>query len=176
VVRLLGKIVGSALILGCSSYAGWQVAGRYARRPLELRDLQTALAVLQTEVEYGATPLPEALLAAARAGGPSVGPLFAGTAARLAEGGGITPGEALREAAAEWAPKTALREADLAAVGALAEVLGASGRSDQVRHLALARHRLAAEEARAMEERARYEKLARYMGVLSGAALVLILL
>jgi stage III sporulation protein AB len=58
----------------------------------------------------------------------------------------------------------------------LSEVLGASGRADQVRHLALARERLAGQEARAAAERARYERLARYMGVLSGAALVLILL
>lgn len=172
---MLGKLLGGALILGCTTYAGWQVAGRYARRPAELRDLQTALAVLQTEVEYGATPLPEALAGAARAGGSAVGPLFAATAAKLAAGGGITPGEAMRGALLDSAGRLSLQPSDLQVLLALAEVLGASGRQDQVRHLALARERLAGAEARAQEERTKYERLARYAGVLAGAALVLIL-
>jgi stage III sporulation protein AB len=173
---LLGKLAGAVLIVGCTSYAGWQVAGRYARRPAHLRDVATALAVLQTEVEYGATPLPEALIRAAQSGGAAVGPLFADTARRMGAGGGITPGEAMRAAWQEGAAATALAPSDVGVVLSLAEVLGASGRADQVRHLALARERLAGEEARAQEERARYERLARYLGVLSGAALVLILI
>ncbi|HYG59822.1 MAG TPA: stage III sporulation protein SpoIIIAB [Symbiobacteriaceae bacterium] len=171
---MLGKLLGAGLILGCSSYAGWQVAGAYARRPVQLRDLQTALAVLQTEIEYGATPLPEALASAARAGGPAVGAIFRATAERLAAGGGNTPGDAMREALADQSGSTALRPGDLSIVAALAEVLGATGRADQVRHLSLARERLAGEEARAADERARYERMARYLGVLGGAALVLI--
>ena len=173
---LLGKVVGGLLILGATSYAGWQVGGNYARRPAELRDLQTALAVLQTEVEYGATPLPEALRSAAAAAGPAVAPLFARTAERLAAGGGITPGDAMRSILDAGLEGAVLRPEDLEVMRALAGVLGASGREDQVRHLALARERLVALAARAAEERSRYEKLARYVGVLSGTALVLILL
>ncbi len=172
---MLGKLIGGALVMGATSYGGWQVAARYVSRPRQLRDLATGLAVLQTEVEYGATPLPEALRAAAQAAGPEVGPFFASTARRLAEGQGITPGDALRGALAEISPDTSLRPADLAILEALAAVLGASGRQDQVRHLALCQERLAGEEARAQEERVRYEKVARYAGILSGAGLVLIL-
>jgi stage III sporulation protein AB len=176
VVGLLGKVAGALIILGASSYAGWHVAQGYARRPGHLRELQTALAVLQTEVEYGATPLPAALRSAAGATGPAVAPIFAGAASRLGAGGrGATPGDALREALAEEAAGSALRPEDLDVLRALAGTLGASGREDQVRHLALARERLAGLEAQAQEQRTRYEKLARYVGVLSGAALVLIL-
>lgn len=173
---LLAKLAGSLLILGATSYGGWQVAGEYSRRPRQLHDLQTALAVLQTEVEYGATPLPDALATAARAAGPQVGALLLSAAGHLQNGAGLTAGDALRTAVAERAPALALRPADWEALLALAAVLGASGREDQVRHLQLARERLAGEEARAIEERARYERVARYAGVLGGAALVLILL
>lgn len=173
---LLAKLAGASLIIGATTYAGWQVAGRYARRPIQLRDLQTGLAILQTEVEYGASPLPEALERAARAAGPSVGPIFAETARQLCQGGGATPREALEEALAAVAQATALGAEELSAMRALASVLGASGRSDQIRHLQLARHRLEAEEARARDERQRYERMARYLGLLSGAALVLILM
>ncbi|HWI51835.1 MAG TPA: stage III sporulation protein SpoIIIAB [Symbiobacteriaceae bacterium] len=173
---MLAKLIGGMLICGATSFAGWQIGGNYARRPAQIRDLQTALAVLQTEVEYGATPLPEALKSAAGATGAAVAPLFLQTAERLLAGGGITPGDAMRAVLAEELAGTALRPEDLDVMRALARVLGASGREDQVRHLALTRERLAGLEAQAAEQRSRYEKLARYAGVLSGAALVLILL
>lgn len=172
---MLAKLVGSVLIMGATTYAGWAVAARYARRPEQIRDLQTGLAVLQTEVEYGATPLPEALERAARVSGSAVGPLFSECARQLGQGDGATAGEALERALNTAAGATYLGPEELSAMRALAGVLGASGRADQIRHLQLARHRLEAEEARARDERQRYERMARYLGVLSGAALVLIL-
>jgi stage III sporulation protein AB len=175
-VLWLVKLAGAGLIVLASSYAGMQVAAGYRRRPRQLRDLQTGLAVLQTEIEYGATPLPEALRAAAGAAGSGVGPILARTAQLLSIGHGTIPGEALRQAVREVGPETALGRADLEILLALAPALGASGRHDQVRHLQLARERLAGEEARAAEERDRYERVARYAGVLSGLALALILL
>lgn len=173
---LIAKLLGSVLILGSTTYVGWQVAGGFAQRPRDLRDLQTALSVLQTEVEYGATPLPDALEAAGRAGGDRVGPLFSVSARRIRSGGGMTAGEAMRLAVLEMSDRTALKPEDLEIMLALAVVLGSTGRHDQVRHLQLALRRLSGEEGRAQEERSRYERVARYMGVLSGAALVLILI
>jgi stage III sporulation protein AB len=172
---LLASLAGAALIVGSTTYAGWQIAGGYARRPRELRDVQTALAVLQTEIEYGATPLPAALIQAARAAGEPCGLLFAATATHLNNGDGITPGEAMRAALSQNSAATVLKAEDLEVLLALAGVLGSTGRADQVRHLQLARRRLEAEEARAHEERQRFERTARYLGVLSGAALALML-
>lgn len=172
---MIAKLMGAVLVVAATSAAGWQVAGRYTRRPRELRDLQTGLAVLQTEVEYGATPLPEALASAGRAGGDAVGRIFASAATRLREGGGITAGEALAGAVDEAGPGTALALADREVLAALGPALGASGRQDQARHIAMARERLSAQEVRARDERDRYERLARYAGVLSGVALALIL-
>lgn len=171
---LLVKLIGAVLIMAATTHLGWQVAGTYARRPRHLRHLQTGLAVLQTEIEYGATPLPDALAATARAAGPQVGLIFQRTATLLQKGGGMTAGDALRNALAQTQGQTALAQPDQEVLLALAAVLGSTGRQDQVRHLALARQRLAGEEARAEEHRQRYERLARYLGVLSGAALVLI--
>lgn len=171
---MLGKLAGALIIVGATSFLGWIKASGYARRPRHLRDLQTGLAVLQTEVEYGATPLPEALESAARAAGAAVGPIFAQTARQMREGGGSTAGDSLRRALEAAADSTALTGSDLDMLAALAPVLGASGRADQVRHLTLARERLAGEEARAQDERKRYEPVARYAGVLLGAVLALI--
>lgn len=173
---MLLTLLGAAFTIGVPTWFGFQIADRYRRRPTELRALQTALAVLVTEVEYGATPLPQALRSAARAAGPALGRLLAETAAGIEAGGGITPGEALNAALLVHLPATSLRPADGEVLQALAAVLGSSGRQDQVRHLKLALERLAGAEAAASEERSRYERMYRYVGLLSGLALVLILI
>lgn len=173
---MLVKLAGSALVIGATSTVGWQVANLYARRPVHLRDLQVGLAVLQTEIDYGATPLPQALAAAADAAGGPVGEILRAAATELHVGEGTTAAEALRRATAEKGGATALVRPDLEVLGALAAVLGCSDRLDQVRHLRLAQERLCGEEQRAQEARSRYERMARYIGVLTGTALVLILL
>lgn len=173
---MLGKAVGAVLVVGATTALGWQLAANLARRPRELRALQVALAILETEVSYGAAPLPDALRRAAAAAGGPIGGLLNRTAALLISGGGITPGDAMRQAVQEVEPTTALRPPDLEALAALGAVLGASDRRDQARHLELARGRIAGEEARAGEERERYERLYRYVGLLAGVALVLVLL
>lgn len=170
------KLVGVALTVLAPSWIGFQIAARYGRRPVELRGFQNGLAVLVTEVEYGATPMPDALRSAARAAGPVAGAILADAARRLEAGGGITPGEALSDALAEHRGSVCLTPADEEILAALFPVLGASDRHDQVRHLRLALDRLAAAEAEAADERRRYERMYRYVGVLSGLALVLILM
>jgi len=170
------KLIGALLTLLVPSWIGFRIAARYGRRPVELRAFQNGLAVLATEVEYGATPMPDALLSAARAAGGIAGAILADAAYRLLEGGGITPGEALRAALEQHREATCLTPADLEILTALTPVLGASDRRDQVRHLRLALERLVGAEAEAAEERRRYEPMYRYVGVLSGLALVLILI
>jgi stage III sporulation protein AB len=173
--RLLVKLAGAILILASTSYLGWQISGRYARRPMQLRDAQIALAVLETEVGY-ATPLPAALLSAAATATPPVASILATLGARLVVGDGISTGEAMRLTLSTLGETTAFTREDLDVLASLGGVLGVSGRADQIRHLALAQDRLRALEARAQDERNRYERVARYLGVLSGAALVLIFL
>jgi stage III sporulation protein AB len=173
---MLSGILGGALVMGAATYLGWNLAGRLSRRPAELRALQTGLAVLQSEIEWGATPLPAALRSAAAAAEGRIRELLAEGSARLEGEGALLPPEALRSAIASRGPWTSLTATDLAILGALAPILGATGRHDQSRHLALARERLVGAEAGARAELERYERLARWGPVLVGAAIVLILI
>lgn len=154
---------------------GWQVANGYGRRTRQLRELNSALSLLQTEIGYGAVPLPEAFRHAAAGAAPEIAALLVESADRLEQGGGCTAGEALRASVLAGGEATALKEEDLQVLLALAPALGASGRSEQVRHIALARERLAAAEGRARDEQQRFERVARYLGLLGGAALALIM-
>jgi stage III sporulation protein AB len=170
------QVLGAGLVMGTAAWLGYRLAGRLLGRPRQLRALQTGLSVLQTEIEWGAIPLPEALRSAAQAAeGPS-GSLLRQVADAIQKGGGTAPGEALRSALVAVGPDTCLSPEDLAILGALAPTLGATGRTDQIRHLALARERLAGAEALARAEAERYERLARWGPVLIGAAIVLVLI
>lgn len=173
---MIERLTGAALVVGAFSYTGFIAAGNLAARPRLLRALTGALAVLATEVDYG-VPLTEALPAAARTSSePTVGALLHQTAESLAQREGLTAGAALAAALERFCREAPLTPEDRAPLDSLAAVLGASGRTDQLRHLALCRERLAVLADAADERRARYERTARWLGVLGGAAVVLVLL
>lgn len=164
------------LVVGGAATAGWTAAARLRRRPRELRQIQTGLHVLRTEIDWGAVPLPAAL---ARAGGCLEGPtarIFAEAAAHLAGGEGLAAGEAWERALAAAGPETALTPGDVEILRALAVSLGTSHREDQVRHLEVCLGRLAEAEQRARERADADARLYQQLGVLGGLLLALLAL
>lgn len=170
------KVLGSLLVLLASGSCGLQVAANYRRRPQELASLRTGLQLLETEIVYGSTPLPQALeRVAAGLTGTAAG-LYRRSAAALLNGRGVTGSEGWNRALTEVYPRSALTVEDLEALRLLGLSLGASDRQDQVKHLTLCRERLAHQEAQARDQADRYAKIWSYAGVLSGLLVVLVLL
>lgn len=164
------------LVVGGAATAGWTAAARLRRRPRELRQIQTGLHVLRTEIDWGAVPLPAAL---ARAGGCLAGVpgrLFSEAAAHLAGGEGLAAGEAWERAIAACGADTALTPGDLEILRALAVRLGTSHREDQVRHLEVCLDRLAQAEQQARERAEGDARLYQQLGVLGGLLLALLAL
>ncbi|HSW10583.1 MAG TPA: stage III sporulation protein AB [Bacillota bacterium] len=166
------EMAGAALVLATGYGIGKVLAGPFARRPGQLRDLQMAIAVLDTEIWHGCSMLPDAMSRAARAVADPAAVLFAETARLLAPGLGAA--EAWSRAVDRFYPDSACDEDDRAILLSLGPLLGRSDREDQRRHLQLLRERLAGQEARAMVARQRYERLWSYVGVLSAAAVILV--
>lgn len=171
---LLLKTVASALIVLTTTAIGFDIARRYRDRPQHLRQLQSALQGLATEISYGATPLPEAFASLAATHQPPISVMFKAAAISLARPGST--------AAAAWQVgleallcESAVNNSDLVVVRQLGSVLGLSDRRDQERHLLLAVQHLQREEARAEHERRQNERMWRYLGVLSGLLLVIVL-
>lgn len=165
--------LGVLCVILATGGGGWLVARRLRARPDELAGLQAALSILRTEIEYGHTPLADALERAAHGGLPPVAGLFVAAARLLRAGGALAPEEAWTQALsiadpiASWAPD------DVVVLTRLGAALGGSGPEDQVRHIegCVARLRLAEERARSgLEARAR---MWLYLGVLAGAGLAL---
>ncbi|MTI79979.1 MAG: stage III sporulation protein AB [Firmicutes bacterium] len=168
------KIIGALVILCSCGYAGFSVARDYQRRPKDLRYLQSALQMLETEISYGATPLPDALEQVANRCDKSVAQLFLETRNRLLSGDGITAREALDDTLKKFSRNSAIKNSDASVLRALGTSLGISDREDQVKHLQLAREQLRIEAAKAEEEAAKNVKLYNYLGVLGGLTIILI--
>lgn len=169
------KLLAGGLVVFATSSMGFSVARTYRDRPLQLRQLQSALQALATEIAYGATPLPEAFASLAMTTPAPVDRLFAEAAASLRQAGS-TAQVAFGAGVDALKGKSALNSTDLRILLQLAPVLGISDRSDQERHLLLTAGQLQREEFKAEEERQRNERMWRYLGVLSGLLLVILLL
>ena len=144
------------------------------QRPVDLERLAAALDILATDIHHGLVPLPDALQRTARATPAAAGELLA-RAARLSAAGDMTVAEAWERALDQGIDRTALLAGDTEILRSLGCVLGRSLSDDQLRHLALARDRLAAAAGEAREEARRGERLRVYLGTLGAAALILFL-
>ena len=102
------KLFGAVLILAAGTMIGFSKASAYARRPRQIRQLIHALQRLETEMTYGYTPLPEALLRIADQLEPQLSFMFRMAAEPLLTATGKTAGESWRDAVNACWKQTAL--------------------------------------------------------------------
>jgi len=165
--------LGALMVVVSSTVWGWQVASRVEARPRELRALMHLLEVLETDIAYAAIPLPQALRRAERTIAEP-----AATLARVAAVGLAGPApvaEVWQNAIQKASASSALSLADWAAVRELGDVLGASGRDDQIRHLRLAHARLGEAVGPAEAEARRLGRVWRALGLFGGLGVALAL-
>lgn len=166
------KLLGALCIFTACVCAGRQQARQLEKRRRFLRGAHQGLLALMREIDYAATPMNQALPAAAEMAGPAA-PLFLSAADHLARGGGCTAGEAWQKAlkAADH-----IHEEDRRLLALAGEGLGVSDAAQQLKSLELLRLRIETAEREAAENAARFGKIWRTMGWSSGAILVLLLL
>lgn len=170
----MARGLGAALVLAAAGMLGAIIARAYQERPRALRALQSALAMLLTEIVYGATPMPDALDRVARRTPAPVGRFFAAAASYLRAEPGAGTAQAWRRALAD-PPGWCLTADDEAVLADLGNCLGRSDAADQEKHLRLALAQLQRLQAQAEAERDVHVRLWRYLGAGAGAALVLLL-
>lgn len=164
------------MVIMAGGMAGMSVARGYSRRPYELRCLQSALQMLETEITYTATPLPEALSRVAGRSDKMVAGFFKAASEELQNMSGNTASEAWEIALKKHYPSTALLPTDLAILSNLGGSLGISDRMDQSKHLQLAMEQLSVERNKAEESAAKNVKMWNYMGFMFSLVVVLMLI
>lgn len=170
------KFLGSVVVILSCTLIGMTIASNYRRRPEEIRALRNALQILETEIAYGATPLPDALALVAERCDNRVALLFKRASDELFTMRGVTAREAWLMAINDYYPKSALNQSDRAILQELGNALGISDREDQVKHLTLTKEQLQLAQAKAEDASAKNTKVYNYLGFLGGLTIVLILI
>lgn len=169
------RLVGAALLVAATGLLGARAGLWYVQRARHLAQFALALHVLETDIAFGALPLPEALRRAGEAVGGPVGAVFAAAAQRLVADPGCSGPDAWRGAVDRRGGRLALTEGDREALRAAGVRLGASDADDQVRYLRAARHTLRVRAEQAQAEGDVGARLWRYVGVSAGLAAALLL-
>ena len=132
--------------------------------------------MLETEISYALTPLPEALLGISEKIEGAVGQFFLITSQLLGQEQGMTAGEAWKEALKSLKGSTALTEGDIDVLSSLGANLGSSHREEQLKHLRLTQEHLKHQELCAEKDREKGERIWRTAGFFGGLVIVIILL
>jgi stage III sporulation protein AB len=169
------KMLGAVLVIAATTLAGWVQAKQYASRPRQIRRLILALKRLETEIMYGFTPLPEALVRIGEQSGGAVGSIFHSAAENMKPPDNRTAQDALQLAIESGWSTTAMKKAEQDIMRQFSYTLGTSDRKDQLGHIATAVRQLESEEHEAREEQNRYEKMFRSLGLLFGVFIVIVM-
>ncbi|MCR2803120.1 stage III sporulation protein SpoIIIAB [Paenibacillus soyae] len=170
------KLLGALLILIAGTLIGFQQAARFADRPKQIRQLSHSLQRLETEIGYGHTPLPEALLRTAEASSEPVASLFGGTAERLSMADGLTFQQCWEQSIKRGWNETSMKASEQGVLLRLGSTLGISDKEDQMKHLRMALLQLQAEEDAAKDDQRRYEKMWKSLGALLAVLIIILML
>ncbi len=170
------KIFGCLVIMTCATSAGFLMANGYKKRVWELRAFQQALQVLESEILYTSTPLPQAVDKTAHSTEAPVNRIFFDVGQILEERKGYTAGEAWCTAVDRNRDILSLDCEDLQIIRSFGKNLGSIDKENQEKSFKLAKYQLKAQQAKAEEERSKNERLYKNLGFLLGAALVILLI
>lgn len=174
---MLVKGLGAFFILLASMlWSNLQIA-RLRARVRQLQEFRLALRLLAAEVGYTVTPLPRAFRQVAdMLESREVKEFFTAVCRNLRDAGSAGAEAAWMKAAAEQRKDFDLTERDWAVLTRTAAGLGGLGREDQLKQFTAVEEQLTSFSRDAEERYARGEKMWRYLGVLSGTAMVILLL
>jgi len=170
------KFVGAFLIISATTLIGYIYSNIYNLRVKELRELQYGIQMLETEMVYGYSPLPEALDSVSRRISDNISLLFSETSKKLRSKNGLSVSEAWSLTLNALMPKTSLTAVERDILLAFGESLGTSDVKNQSRNFKLTLTLLKQEELKAVELRDKNVKMYRNLGFLFGLALVIILI
>ena len=173
---MLIKIIGGLLIVTASGLTGILFSNRLSIRHRELKHLRRFMQMLETEVTYGATPLPAALMNISNKTEGLISNFFVSISESLTERSFYTVRDAWTYAAEAVLAESAFLRADIELIKSFGDILGCSDREDQKKHFELFYLQLKLQEDAAQEEINRSAKMYRSLGFLLGIAVFVVLI
>ncbi|MCW3490280.1 hypothetical protein [Dethiobacter alkaliphilus] len=174
---MLVKWLGALLILAAAAAWGNLQAAQLRRRVKELEEFRLGMRLLAAEIGYTSTPLPRALEhVQERLPGGGVSVFFTRAGELLRNPEVADANAAWSRAADEVKEELALTREDWPVLLRAGAGLGSMGRENQIKQLEAAEVQLASHAATAAARCESGEKMWRYLGVMGGLAVVILLL
>ncbi|MDM5211737.1 stage III sporulation protein SpoIIIAB [Peribacillus sp. RS7] len=169
------KLIGAAIIIIATTWAGFEAAKKLSMRPRQLRQLKVAMQSLEAEIMYGHTPLKEAARKLSKQM-PKPLSIFFDTFANRLESGETTVKEAWDDSLKKIWQSLALKQGEFEILSQFGETLGKSDKYHQQKQIMLTMAHLEREESDALDRQGKYEKMMKSLGFLSGLLLIILLM
>jgi len=169
------KLAGIILTLGASAALGWYFSNLAVFRRQDLLEFKKALLILKSEIEYIASPLPEAMANIAVRTTPPVARLFALFAESLKHNeSGETAYQLWLSAIGECKKQIFLKEEDWEAISSFGKTLGYLDKQMQLDSIGFTCGYIDQEVAVLQSEIEKSRRMYRSLGIIGGILLVVI--
>ncbi|EOC99761.1 stage III sporulation protein SpoIIIAB [Caldisalinibacter kiritimatiensis] len=169
------KIVASLMIISSCTLIGYFLGMTYSKRVENLILLQNCIRILETEIVYSATPLPEAFNNVYLKGNKKVSYVFNDIKKYLIQNKDATVFDVFVSVSKTLSDELHLKKEDIEIILSLGRVIGNSDRLDQQKHFKMIHTQLENQCKEAEESKKKNEKLYKNLGVMSGLAITIIL-
>ena len=170
------KIIGCLIIILSSSTLGFLMGSKFNLRVRELKLLKVSLQMLETEIAYSNTPLPEAFDNISKRSKNPIKDIFSNMSINLYKRIYSTVGEAFDVSIEKIKDKTCFSKDDLEVLKSFGNSIGTSDVNGQIKAFKLVLKQLDQQEIKAEEQRCKNEKMYKSLGFLAGVAIALILI
>lgn len=173
--RLL-KLIGSILVISSTSLVGFYYSKMFFERLKQIREMQYALTMLESEIIYSSSPLIEALSYVAKRSNSPLKEFFMRFSEKLLnkEVEGIVEGFNL--SLEEFKEDLKFKQDEIDSISSFLKSLESSDTEGQKKSFNITIKKLNDFEKRAQEIMNKNEKLYKYLGVCSGLLIVIILI
>lgn len=168
------KLIGALLILVSGSSIGWIIGGLYLNRVKELKELQLAFNILNTEISYGRTLLADALKRTSEVLTPPLSNIFFSAAEELNNTRGKMFSELWKNILENYSKNFFLNKEDLEILINWGRQIGVSTLENQLNINKLTIKRLEIHEEMARDIASRRVKCVRYAGVLISLMVIIL--
>lgn len=173
---MLFKLAGCIIVIISCTFLGFMLSFECKKRPQQLRELQVLLQMLENQIGYLSDVLIDAFEKISRNGTSQACIFFNKSAEILKKDGSMGASQAWELSVRQNIRKTSLNREDEEILIAFGKILGSSDIEGQIKNIRLVMEQLKLQEVKAEENRRSYEKMYRSLGVLSGVALVILLI
>lgn len=173
---MLLRVVGSVIVIAASTAAGYIFSRNLRHRPQELRELQGLLQVFENEISYMSSVLKDAFSRVHESSISVVGEFFKYTVEELNKNKSMNASLAWETAVRNVIKRTSLNGEDEKILISFGTLLGKSDIEGQLKNIKLTINQLKLQESKAEQDRAKNETMYKHLGMLAGAAIVIILL